>query len=434
MASTGLLPSALSALSLLCGSSSLGQATNSAPAPAVNATTLPAGVPLRIELDHGYPLKPGTRLQGHLIAPIYRVDHEVLPVNTRVSGSITGKHAVSSGQRTNALLDGDFTPLAVPVVNFDHLQLPDGRSVSIATNVTERTAAVVHMGGRGKSPSLVARAKAQIKQQKQDAIDTVKKPGKGDRLMRYLYMQLPYHPQRIWIGTQYDADLTQPLVLTENPPPFPLALLNGKTPTGHIEARLTEELNSATSKQGAPVEAVLSKPLFDPEHQHLVLPVGTLLSGAVLQSQPAKWFSRNGKLRFNFRKLDLPAGTEPVPVHGQMTAAEAGQGQNLSIDQEGGAKAGSDKGKLLAPLALGILAASSMDRDRDSNGVLKNGVVSNGFGIVVRIVTMATANRDLASGFAYFALSKSVYRRWIAKGHEVDFPKDTRLEIDLSER
>jgi hypothetical protein len=47
---------------------------------------------------------------------------------------------------------------------------------------------------------------------------------------------------------------------------------------------------------------------------------------------------------------------------------------------------------------------------------------------------MAASNRGLAQGFAYFALSKSIYKRWIAKGHEVSFPKDTRLEIELSER
>ncbi len=250
-----------------------------------------------------------------------------------------------------------------------------------------------------------------------------------------MYSQLPYHPQRIWTGTQYDADLTAPLSIPEKDPPAasPIALLNGKMPTGHIEARLTQTLSSATSKQGSEVEAVLAKPLFDADNQHLLLPEGTRVTGSVLQVKPAAWFSRNGKLRFTFRKIDLPQGSEPVQVHGQMTAAEADKSQNLSIDQEGGARAKADKGKVLAPLTLGILAAASMDKDGE-HAVVKNGVVSNGFGIIARVITMATANINVASGFAYFALGKSVYRRWIAKGHEVDFPKDTRIEIDLSER
>jgi hypothetical protein len=375
------------------------------------------------------------RLEGHLIAPVYRIDHEVLPVNTKVTGSITGKRPVSGGQRANALLNGDFTPLAVPEVHFDHLQLPGGQEVGIATSVTERTGSIIHMGGGTKRPSLVSQAKAQVKQMAQDARDTlnsVKGPGKGDRLRRFVYGQLPYHPQRIWTGTQYDAELTEPLAIPEKlRSPLPVLALNGKTPTGHIEARMTQDLSSETAKPGAAVEAVLSKPLLDPAQQQVLLPEGTRLSGSVQQAQPAKWFSRNGKLRFTFRKVDLPAGTEPVAVHGQMTAAEGGQGQNLSIDQEGGAKAQPDKNKLLAPLTLALLASNANDRDA---GPAQTGVVSNGFGIVIRVVTMTTTNHNLAAGFAYFALAKSVYHRWIAKGHEVDFPKNTRLEIDLGER
>jgi hypothetical protein len=196
------------------------------------------------------------------------------------------------------------------------------------------------------------------------------------------------------------------------------------------------------------------------------LPEGTHLTGSVVQVKPARWFARNGNLRFTFRQIELPLGfaapeasaqpsneiqpqpesaTQPLshkqsasqlltrPIHGQMTAAEAASDQNLSIDSEGGAKAGSDKNKYLAPLALGFLAASSMDGDEASD-VLKNGVVSNGFGLAARIVTMAASNRSIATGFAYYALTKSVYKRWIAKGHEVSFPKDTRLEIELAER
>ncbi|WP_433965443.1 hypothetical protein [Tunturiibacter gelidiferens] len=73
-------------------------------------------------------------------------------------------------------------------------------------------------------------------------------------------------------------------------------------------------------------------------------------------------------------------------VHGLMTAAEAAPGQSVSVDSEGGAKAGSDNNKYPAPLVLGVLAASSMDRDEASD-VFKNGVISNGFEFVARVVT-----------------------------------------------
>jgi hypothetical protein len=416
--------------SLVVGTSPMTQA---------QVATIQAGVPLRVEIDHRYPIKAGTHLEGHLIAPVYLVDHQVLPVNTRISGTIITTHPVSKGIRTDALLNGDFTPLATPEVQFDHLTLPNGDVSEITTHAVQRDASVVRMRSQGKRPSIKDQAVEQIKQRKQDALDTVDKPGKADRVRRFLYAQLPYHPQVIWSGTQYDAELTQPLPIPQQnaPTPLPLQPLGDGPPKGIIEARLTQDLGSATVKQGASVNAVLTKPLLDPTQKEVVLPEGTHLTGSVLQAKPARWFARNGKLRFAFRSIELPAGSEQQAmehtVHGLMTAAEAAAGQDVSVDSEGGAKAGSGKNKYLAPLALGVLAASSMDGDEASD-VFKNGVVSNGFGLVARVVTMAASNRGLAQGFAYFAVSKSIYKRWIAKGHEVSFPKDTRLEIELSER
>jgi hypothetical protein len=414
-------------------------------------------------------LKLGTRLEGHLIAPVYLVDHQVLPVNTHVSGTIVATHPVRKGARTDALLNGDFTPLATAEVEFDHLTLPNGNVAEIATHVVQRDASVVRMRSAGKRSSIKDKVTEQIKQRKQGALDTVTKPGKSDRVRRYLYAQLPYHPQEIWAGTQYDAELTQPLPIPQHDAPAPLALhpLGDRMPTGTLEARLTQDLDSATAKDWAPVNAVLTKPLLDPARNEVVLPEGTRLTGFVQQAKPAHWFARNGKLRFTFHQIELPPGfaaqgapaqagnqvdpqsqprkqapshKESTPqllsrqIHGQMTAAEAAPGQEISLDSEGGAKAGSGTNKYLEPLALGVLAAFSMDRVKGKKGVLKNGAVSNGFGVIARIATMAASNRALAQGFAYFALSKSVYRRWIAKGHEVTFPKDTRLEIELSER
>jgi len=36
---------------------------------------------------------------------------------------------------------------------------------------------------------------------------------------------------------------------------------------------------------------------------------------------------------------------------------------------------------------------------------------------------MASSNRNVAEGFAYYALTSSIYKRWIAKVHEVSFHK-----------
>ena len=56
---------------------------------------IPAGVPLRVELDKSYPMKPGTRIQGHLTESVYLIDHVAVPADSKIYGTITGKHSVS---------------------------------------------------------------------------------------------------------------------------------------------------------------------------------------------------------------------------------------------------------------------------------------------------------------------------------------------------
>jgi hypothetical protein len=80
---------------------------------------------------------------------------------------------------------------------------------------------------------------------------------------------------------------------------------------------------------------------------------------------------------------------------------------------------------------LAAMAAASTD---DDGGIARQGVTSNGFGLVARVVTMAAASRNASTGFAAFATAKSIYRRYIARGHEVSFPANTEMAIDLSKR
>ncbi|QNI34046.1 hypothetical protein H7849_09150 [Alloacidobacterium dinghuense] len=417
--------------------------------------TIPAGVPLRIQVDKRYPVNVGTKVEGHLIAPVFLVDHEVLPVNTHVFGSVVAKHPITGGQRADALLNGDFTPLVTPELRFDRITLPDDTTVPISTHVIQRDGSVVRMKSSAKKPSLTQQAEDAVKQREQDTLDQITKPGKSDRLLRILYSQLPYHPQRIWPGTQYDADLTAPLIVPQKaaPAPLPLLQLSEKSLVGVIEARLTEDLSSATAKQGEVVNAVLTKPMLDATKKQVILPEGTHLEGVVLQAKPARWLARNGKLRFTFRRVDLPKASiaeapkqapelesrqentgsaTDHPIHGRMITSEANRQQNVQIDSEGGAKASSGPDKYVAPLVLGILASQAGEGDADN--VVKNGLVGNGFGLMARVVTIAAANKEVSMGFAYYALAKSVYKRWIARGSDLTFPKDTRIQIELSER
>lgn len=395
------------------------------------SVTIPVGVPLRIQIDHRYRVHSGTHIEGHLIAPIDHIDHVVIPANTRVSGMILGMHRVSEPSRTRALLDGQFTPPAVAAVRFDSLVLPNGVTLPIQTAVTERDAEFVTMSASGKS-GLRAEARAVIRAQKHAALETLHHPHLGDRVQKWVYAQLPWSPATIWSGTQYDAELTAPLTVPgPQPAPLPQAAIQG-SPTGLLDARLLTPLSSATNHRGTSVTAVVTRPLLTADGKQVVYPEGTAMTGIVTVSRRARWFARNGQLRFTFQSI-AREGAAPAVIHGQLAGAEASPDAHMKVSVEGTAKSSPGPGKYVAPLALGVMATSAFDGDATSNPV-HSGVDSNGFGFAARILVMSSANATLLHSFAVFAVSKSIYYRWIARGHEVVFPKDTRVEVLLNAR
>src|SRR5271156_4619360 len=113
---------------------------------------VPAGVPLRVELDKSYSMRAGTRIEGHLTEPVYLIDHVAIPANSKVYGTITGKHGVSRQVRTAAMFNGDLTPLKDADVTFSELETPDGHHFGIETDATERTAKLVRMTAPDQAP------------------------------------------------------------------------------------------------------------------------------------------------------------------------------------------------------------------------------------------------------------------------------------------
>jgi hypothetical protein len=401
-------------------------------------TTLGAGLPLRVQLDRRYRLRVGQPVEGHLIDPVYSVDHIVLPANTPVYGTITALKPAPRSTRAWARLNGDFTPLKQPVLRFGSLQLPDGTRLQISATATERTTKMVEMNSTAKKrPSRVERAKkaihAKIGAAKKEIASIFHPHGQSDHAIQALYGQLPYHPQNIWPGAQYDADLTQPVTL---PDPqanhlLPLTPPAGHLPPGTIEARLTTGISSATSKVGTPVKAVLTRPYLAPDRKHVILPEGTLLLGTVTQAKSARVLGRNGTLRFTFRQIKLSSGALER-VHAQMAAVEGQKGQNITVDSEGGAHANADQGKYIAPLMLGALAGDTTLDPPSGQGTALG--ASNGFGLVARLLSVVYLNPVAIQGFAYYALGQSVTKRWLVRGHNVVFPRDTRMKLDLSDR
>lgn len=216
---------------------------------AAESITVAQGVPLHIRVTHTAHLHTGTPITGVLTEPIFVRDREVLPVGAVVHGTVVAYVPVEHLVREQALLNGDVTPLHNPVVDFtsvhltaEHTDVPlDARALISDTQLIRFTAA--------KKQSLLHRGVTYVKTQIHDSYDSIFGPGRKDRAVRLLYSQLPYHPQRIWSGTQFVAELSAPMTLQL--PAAPPAVdaeessLSGKV----VDARLTKTLNSATAKK-----------------------------------------------------------------------------------------------------------------------------------------------------------------------------------------
>ena len=72
--------------------------------------------------------------------------------------------------------------------------------------------------------------------------------------------------------------------------------------------------------------------------------------------------------------------------------------------------------------------------DDDSDLTASTAVGSNGMGLIGRVVGIAGSSRDLAAGIGFYGTAISVYRRWLRHGHDITFPKDNRIDIEVSER
>lgn len=409
------------------------QATTQQTTGATDTITIPSGVPLHIRVTRTAHLRKGVAVEGLLTEPVYVYDRLVLPKDAVVRGSVSKVVPSDSKIRIQARLDGDVTPLHDPVVNFSSIRVGD-EDVPLNSEALMRSMQMVNFVAGGKKPSLMQQAKKMVKDRVQSTKDTFFAPGKKDRALKLLYSQMPYHPQRIWAGTQFIADLTSPAVVqlpAEQDPPLASAGASSLDKL-LVTARLVDGLSSDTSKKGDPVIAVVTKPVFNPQRQ-LVLAEGTKLEGTVQQTQPSRAFGHNGQLRFVFRGVQRPK-EETQEIHGTLAGAEGNRGQNITVDQEGSVKSHPDQNRFVAPLVLGVLALEAQDRDGRDSGLGRDTVASNGFGIVARVVTLSVNNANVATGFGAYAFAKSIYFRFLTRGHAVTFPKDTLVQVQLETR
>jgi hypothetical protein len=393
--------------------------------------------------------KVGQSVQGRVAEPIYAFDKLVVPVGTEVTGQISQLQNVSGGKRTLDALNADFTPSRKVQIEFSDLQLPDGRHIPIHTTVTPGSGQVIQFvtNSPDKKKTVKDTASEKAEQAKEDAkrqwdaaMKQVHEPGKLHKIERYAVAQLPVHPQYIDAGTVYFAELEEPLDFGTEPltPEMAASLTAAPPPGSSVHVRLLTALSSASAQQGQDVEAVLSQPLFG--GNRVVLPQGSRLKGSVVQVRPARRLSRNGQLRIVFHELVLPDGVEQK-VETTLAGVQAGKGQDVKLDAEGGAEANTPKTRYLATGISVLLALASAHTDADARAGDVGGNTGNraaggvgGFKLVGLAMGVFVHSQPLGMAMGAYGASSSIYSHFIARGHELVFPKNTAMEVAIGPR
>ena len=426
-----------------------------APVPSI-PLTVPLGTPLKVALDREVRVrKVGQPVHGKVIEPVYAFDKLVVPSGSEVNGKIAEIDAVSKRMRTLAALNGDFSPYREVHIDFDELVLADGRHLPIQTSVSRGSGGVLQFvpasaqtkeSVRNAGTNVASRKVHEARQEAKRQWETVKKqlhePAKVHRLERYGIAQLPYHPEYMDAGTSFNADLRRSLEFgTEPLRPETLSAIGTSPPSGSVvHALLITPLNSSTTKKGDPVEAIISQPLVVSDH--LFLPEGSHIEGSVLESRPARRLGRNGQLRIVFHQLIPPNGIQQR-VEASLEGVAVAKGEHLSLDSEGGAQVTTPRTRYLTTAISVALASSSMaDHDRDAGihgadgGDVGKGAANgaSGFRFLGTIIGAFAHSRIVASGFGFYGAATSVYSHFLARGRDVNYPKDMSMLIGLGTR
>jgi len=449
--------------SLICSSQVLttrppdrvtGEPTASTVANASIPLTVPAGTPLKIALSQEVHLhEVGQPILGKTTEPVFAFDKLVIPAGTAVTGKVTAIEEVPKKTRTLAALNANFSPPHRVRVDFVELRLADGRTIPVKTVVSAGSAAVLELVAAQKPPATRTgaaknaasrefnQAKQEIKREWKTLNAQLEEPGKMHRLERYAVAQLPWHPQYLESGANFNAELLEPLAFgVETMPAEALTSIGMAPPDGSlVHARLVTPLNSATAKQGDAVEAVITQPLVD--GGHLILPEGSRLHGSVLQARAARHWSRSGQLRIVFHQVAPPSGVERQ-IQASLEAVGVAKDEHLALDSEGGAQVTNPKSRYLSTGISAVLAASSLHTEHENGSVeisgdnASNGALNgaSGFKLVGSVVGAVAHSHVVSASLGFYGAGASAYSHFLARGREVVYPKDMMMIIGLGTR
>jgi hypothetical protein len=378
------------------------------------------GNDFRAALEKGVRLKAvGQPIRAKLLEPVYAGEILAIPAGSMIKGHVSAISTAPMRKRAGRLLDGDFTPPKTAQVTFDQLVLPDGAMVAI------HSASTVGLGRVANSRYLPKEQRPGIRKKLAGAMAPLREPNKLQRLGEGVLTSLPYHPEYIDQGTVFDTALLEPVTVV-SPLQMNAASLQA---SDYLRLHLLTAVNSSTSAAGTPIEAVVSQPYYQADHQ-LVYPAGTRITGTVQKASSAGWMKRNGSIVFAFRSVQMPDGTTR-DLHATVGGIQAERSEALDVGKEGEIRATtSTLARLLAPASLIGPSRAVADNTLQKTAWSRSGEGRKGFGLLG--AGAAQASVGTAIGFGYFGAAKKLCDAFITKGSNVELPAGTPIFLQIN--
>jgi len=375
------------------------------------------GNDFRAALDKGVRLKSaGQPITAKLLEPVYAGEDLALPAGSTIKGHVSSITTAPMRKRAGRLLAGDFTPPQTAHVTFDQLVLSDGTTVPIHSDTA------VGLGRVANSRYLPKAQRSGMRQKLKGAMAPLTEPNKLQRLGEAVVTSLPYHPEYIDQGTVFDTALLAPVKLLAPVTPDTASLQSND----YVHLHLLTPINSSTSRAGTQIEAVVSQPYYQSNHQ-LVYPAGTRITGTVQKASSAGWMKRNGRIVFAFRSVQMPDGTTR-DLHSTVGGIQAERSEGLDVGKEGEIRATTSTfARILAPVSLVGPSRGVADMTTQKTAWSRSGEGRKGFGLLGAGAAQASAGT--AIGFGYFGAAMRICDAFIAKGSNVDLPLNTPISL-----
>lgn len=382
--------------------------------PSLDTIVISAGNDLRCSLEKGLRItKVGEPITAKLVEPVYIGTTQAIPKGSTVEGHVSSVYKAPRNKRQ--LLSGDFTPPKIAYMTFDRVTFPDGKEIPIHTETT------IGISGLKTAQYLPKSQRPGLGQKVKDATKPFREPNKLQRLRQAAITSLPYHPQYLDQGTIFDATLIESI---EAPIPTQTVEVNALPDNHYLHLRLLTALESQTIAREASIEALVSQPYYNSDHE-LLYPAGTTLEGTVTKATAAGWRKKNGGLLFSFRFARTPDGTTS-DIDATVAGVQAASDQQLAVGQEGDLKATTSRlAQFTAPLSLVGPSRAAADHTLVKTAWSRAGEGRNGFGWVGAGVAQASAGTAL--GLGYFGGAMKMYDAFIAKGKNVELPVNTPI-------